>query len=289
MEEHQQKKLNNMKVGIVSIFRDESKYLKEWIEFHLLVGVDKFYLVNNNSIDNYDEVLSQYILSGTVVLFDLTTEIKNNTPGSNNEQIIVNAWLQKMNEIVLSSDDDWVIHVSTDEFLFPTEKNNIKDVLINYDDSVGEISINWTLFGNNNFSLGENDLLIERLTKSSEPNNINNFHVKPIFKPKGVNNIPSVHFGSLKPGFTKVDANGNQSNFRNSCEVNNRVYGPLHINHYRLRDLSWTESKIEMYKLWGRNDIITLSKCYNDIENHNILRFVDKLKTIMKLHNDINH
>ena len=284
MAEHQQKKLNNMKVSIVSIFRDEAKYLREWIEFHLLVGVDKFYLVNNNSIDNFDEVLSPYILSGVVVLSNITTEIINNTPGFKNEEIIVAEWIRKMNEIVESSNDDWVIHVSTDEFLFPTEKDNIKDVLINYGDNVGEISVNWTLFGNNDVYLNENDLLIEKLTKSSDPHHIHNFHVKPIFKPKSVFYIPSVHFVSLKPGFIKVDANGNQNNFRNGYEVTDRVYSPLHINHYRLRDLSWTNSKIEMYKLWGRNDFLTLSNAYNDIENYNISRFVGNLK--MKLNNN---
>jgi len=278
-----------MKVSIVSVFRDESKYLKEWIEFHLLVGVDKFYLVNNNSIDDFETVLSPYILSGVVVLSNITTEIKNNTPGFNNEEILVRDFIQKMNEIVLSLDDDWTIHISTDEFLFPTEKNNIKDVLINYGDNVGEISVNWTLFGNNNVFLNENDLLIERLTKSSESNHIHNFHVKPIFKPKSLAHIPSVHFGSLKYGFIKVDANGNPNNFRSSHEVLDRVYHPLHINHYRLRDLSWTDSKLEMYKLWGRNDFLTLSKSYNDIENYNISRFVDNLKTRMNSHKDINN
>lgn len=276
-----------MKISIVSIFRDESKYLKEWIEFHLLVGVDKFYLVNNNSIDDFEIVLSPYILSGVVVLSNITTEIKNNTPGFNNEQILVHDFIQKMNEIISSLDDDWVIHLSTDEFLFPTEKNNIKEVLINYNDNVGEVSVNWTLFGNNNIYLNENELLIEKLTKSSKPDNVENFQVKPIFKPKCINYIPSVHFVSLKSEFIKVDANENQNNFRNNYEVITRVYHPLHINHYRLRDLSWTESKIEMYKLWGRNDLLNLNKSYNDIENYNISRFINPLKTVMNLHKDI--
>jgi hypothetical protein len=270
-----------MKVSIVSIFRDESKYLKEWIEFHLLVGVDKFYLVNNNSIDNFNEVLSPYILSGVVELFNITTETTKNTPGFSNESILVKEWVRKMNEIIMSSNDDWVIHVSTDEFLFPTEKNNIKDVLINYDDNVGEISVNWTLFGNNNVYLSENDLLIEKLTKSSDSNHIHNFHVKPIFKPKSISHIPSVHFGLLKNGFIKVDANGNQNNFKTNYEVKDRVYSPLHINHYRLRDLSWTDSKIDIYKLWGRNDLLNMEKLYNDIDNHNISKFVKDLKKQM--------
>ncbi len=42
-----------MKISIISLFRDEAPYLKEWIEFHRLIGVDQFHLVNNNSTDNY--------------------------------------------------------------------------------------------------------------------------------------------------------------------------------------------------------------------------------------------
>ena len=42
-----------MKVSIISQFRDEAKFLKEWIEFHLMIGFDDFYLINHLSKDNY--------------------------------------------------------------------------------------------------------------------------------------------------------------------------------------------------------------------------------------------
>ena len=60
-----------MKISIISQFRDEAKYLKEWIEFHLLVGVDDFYLTNHLSVDNYLEVLQPYIDKGIVKITDL--------------------------------------------------------------------------------------------------------------------------------------------------------------------------------------------------------------------------
>jgi hypothetical protein len=275
-----------MKVSIVSIFKDESDYLKEWIEFHLLVGVDKFYLVNNNSIDGYQEVLKHYISSGIVEIFDLDVDITNNDPSFKNEQIIVHHWIKKLNEIVKNLKEDWVIHVSTDEFLYPTEKDNIKEVLKEYDETVGEVSVNWTLFGNSGIHLKNGDLLIENLTKSSLDDHEHNFHVKPIFKPKSVSNIPSVHFTYLKPEYIKVDATGNQHNFRTNYEVNKRVHSPLHINHYRLRDLSWTEKKIMMYKLWDRSDFLSLDKSYNDIENYKIFRFIEPLKIKMNFKNE---
>jgi hypothetical protein len=40
-------------LSICAIFKDEAPYLQEWIEFHRLLGVEKFYLYNNNSRDNF--------------------------------------------------------------------------------------------------------------------------------------------------------------------------------------------------------------------------------------------
>mgnify|MGYP002617198365 CR=1 FL=1 len=58
------------KVSIGAIFKNEALYLKEWIEFHRIVGVEHFYLYNNNSDDNYREVLEPYIKRNIVTLVD---------------------------------------------------------------------------------------------------------------------------------------------------------------------------------------------------------------------------
>ena len=43
-----QKKEYKYTICICGIFRNEGKYLDEWIKFHLLIGVEHFYLYNNN-------------------------------------------------------------------------------------------------------------------------------------------------------------------------------------------------------------------------------------------------
>lgn len=65
--ETQGKKYN---VSICSIFKNEAPYLKEWIEFNNIVGVDHFYMYNNNSEDDYEAILQPYIKSGLVTLID---------------------------------------------------------------------------------------------------------------------------------------------------------------------------------------------------------------------------
>ena len=35
-------------VSICAMYKNEAKYILEWIEYHLMIGVDHFYLYNNN-------------------------------------------------------------------------------------------------------------------------------------------------------------------------------------------------------------------------------------------------
>jgi hypothetical protein len=66
-------------------------------------------------------------------------------------------------------------------------------------------------------------------------------------------------------------------------EVNTRVLEPIHINHYRFRDLAWTTNKLKIYELWGRGYCEDLANSYNDIDNYNITKFVNELKIKMNL------
>lgn len=64
-------------LSICMIFQNDAPYLKEWIEFHRLQGVDHFYLFNNLSTDNYQEILDPYIKEKVVTLFDWPHQSSN--------------------------------------------------------------------------------------------------------------------------------------------------------------------------------------------------------------------
>jgi hypothetical protein len=57
-------------LSVCAIYRDEAPYMAEWIEFHKLVGVERFFLFNNLSSDDHRDVLALYVEEGTVVLED---------------------------------------------------------------------------------------------------------------------------------------------------------------------------------------------------------------------------
>ena len=55
-----------MSLSICASFRNEAPYLREWIEFHRMMGVDRFYLYDNRSEDGWKAVLQPFIDMGIV-------------------------------------------------------------------------------------------------------------------------------------------------------------------------------------------------------------------------------
>ena len=91
----------------------EGSQLAEWIEFHRLVGVERFFLLDNESDDESLEVLAPYIDKGIVVRY----ERRGTATGQ-----------QRLDEIKLpgfqhcidthGAETRWMAFIDTDEFLF---------------------------------------------------------------------------------------------------------------------------------------------------------------------------
>lgn len=103
-------------ISICAIFRNEAVGLREWIEYHQIIGIQHFYLYNNNSDDNYLEILAPYIEQGLVTLIDWTPN-----PG----QIpAYRHWYEEYR-----TQTQWVCFLDLDEYICPISDNNISDWL----------------------------------------------------------------------------------------------------------------------------------------------------------------
>jgi hypothetical protein len=95
--------------------------------------------------------------------------------------------------------------------------------------------------------------------------------------------MPGVHFCEIKPGYLTCDGNGNIWNIApERYHTNKTVYDRLCINHYILRDLTFTQQKLDIYKAWGRQiDEEQYRNSYNENTNYDIQRFLPELKKRM--------
>ena len=53
-------------LAFVLIAKNEAPYIKEWLDFHIKQGVNHFIIYDNESTDNFHEILAPYIASGVV-------------------------------------------------------------------------------------------------------------------------------------------------------------------------------------------------------------------------------
>lgn len=121
-------------VAVCSIFKNEAPYLKEWIVFNHIVGVEHFYLYNNNSEDDYYSILKPYIASGLVTLIQWP---KNQ------------AQMECYNDCIENyrSDTKWLGFIDIDEFIVPKKQNDIYSILRTFEKKSGAVKIYWKMFG----------------------------------------------------------------------------------------------------------------------------------------------
>jgi hypothetical protein len=124
---------------LVAIFKNESDILEEWIEHYLQQGVDKFFMIDNGSTDNYYSILQPYIKNNKVELVIDTTRFAQTN-------LYNKYYLNKCKAY------DWVIVCDLDEFIYGRKYcNSIKDFLNKAHDSFSQVFIPWKMFGSNGY------------------------------------------------------------------------------------------------------------------------------------------
>ena len=66
-------------LALATAYRDDAPDLREWIEFHRLMGIERFFLYDNGSTDDHREVLAPYVREGTVVVHDWPIPVMGDT------------------------------------------------------------------------------------------------------------------------------------------------------------------------------------------------------------------
>lgn len=260
-------------LSVCAIFQNEAPYLREWLEFHLLVGVEHFYLYNNLSDDNYQEALEPYIEEGIVELFDWPHSITTERPWHKIQCAAYNEVLSQYGK-----KSKWMAFIDIDEFLMPVVADDLLEILDEFN-GFGGIGVNWQLYGTSNIEkIPDNMLLVEALLHKAGDNHNSNRHVKSIVNPKRVEGFSNAHYAKYKNGYFSVDENYQQFSGAMTPQVS---INKLRINHYWTRDLYYFHNvKIasRQKRGWSVEKDIESAKNLNAVYDPTILRFVPTLR-----------
>ncbi len=265
-------------LSICTIFQNEAPYLKEWIEFHKQVGVQHFFLFNDQSEDNFVEVLAPYIEAGELDLYEWP--IPKDIPWIPQQQACFNEGLRITNGV-----SRWVAFIDTDEFLFPVTQERLVDVLKEYE-KFGGIKVHWVMYGTSDVpKIPEGRLMIETLTRRlSSSHWRNTTGGKSIVKPHRARSSGNIHtFVYKNPYYAVYEGKKRSSGYS---------LKRLRINHY------WTRDEDFFYKVkFPRHEkcerqkasvteadyegVQPMLKRMNGVEDKAIFRFIPRLKEKM--------
>jgi hypothetical protein len=203
-------------------YRDEAPYLREWIEFHRLVGVECFFLYDTGSTDDHEEVLGPYVDLGIVTVEEWHGE------GRQNEAID--------HCVAAHPDVHWIAFVDADEFLFSPRGRPLPDVLRAYEDFPG-VGVNLAQFGTSGHVTKPTGLVIENyLYRVSNPEAR---WVKNIVQPARTKRCRGSHVFEFDSGYavdvTKRPLDGWMSEAYHQSR--------LRINHYYSKSLEELQAK----------------------------------------------
>lgn len=204
-------------LSVVAICKNEGAYLAEWLVYHRLVGVDRFYIYDNASTDNTREVLEPFIREGWVVY----------TPWPYARQQI-QAYNDALPKVRLST--QWLAIIDLDEFIVPVAKKTIPEILDDYRDEVG-LSAHWVFYGDNGHATKTSGLVIERFTARAavpEP------FVKAIVNPRAAFALRG-HHGCYVGNRSGV----NEQGVKVRSQTDQASMARIRINHYWGK--SWEE------------------------------------------------
>jgi len=136
---------------VCAMYWNEARYLEEWIEFHRLVGVERFFLYNHMSTDGHREVLAPYIEEGTVTLKDWPEDASQ-----------ASAYRDCLDE--RREQARWIAFIDLDEFLFSPTLAPLPELLAEYERWPG-VAVNWAMFGAAGHEIAPAGLVLENYTR----------------------------------------------------------------------------------------------------------------------------
>jgi hypothetical protein len=228
-------------LSLCCIIKNED-YLEEFLIFYMILGVEHFFLYDNESTIPLKKRLHQSIFKEKCTIIDFPGKCKQ-----------LDAYEDCLKKTKLLS--TWLIIVDADEYIFPKKCFNLREFLRDYK-NYQAIGINWIMFGSNNHIEKQQGFLTGKYTKCGNFN----VHIKTITKPLYTISMDGVH--SVKTINSNKFVDPGKNIISGSFNKNDNTH-IIQINHY------WGKS-LEDYKIKinrGNADVLKKREFFKNYMN----------------------
>ena len=199
------------KLSLLAIFKNETMGLKLWIDHYIKQGVEKFYLIDNDSDDNPLEILQPYIDQGIVKYFFLPEKSQQ-----------LNHYRNIYNSENLVDKTKWLIICDIDEFYYGVP-NKLSTTIDEFDD-YNIVYSHHRNFGTDGLEKHPENILKSIVYRDQELN----YLPKYIFKPKTLKNANNIDIHVLHDMDKTIIENDK-----------------IRLNHYSIQSLEYFQ-KVKM-------------------------------------------
>jgi hypothetical protein len=240
-------------LSIVVMIKNEAEYIKEWLEYHKLVGVDKFIIYDNNSEDNIKSVLQPYIDTGVVdYIFYPKTQADFEKKGKKVEYWAFQAYAYNDAIKKYRNKSKWIGFIDIDEFIVPVKNEKIIDVINDIENNVVKgktfigLAINWVMYGYSGHREKPKGLIIENFTGNDGIQE----EYKSIVNPRTVI-LYQVH-AALH--FFYIEGVNEQGKKAYKPDISQSSIEKIRINHYYTKSYDeYTQKIIKSRKGWPKS------------------------------------
>jgi hypothetical protein len=205
---------------IAVVSKNESSYLPEWIEYHTIVGVEHFFLYDNDSGDDTMVRLAPFLRSGLV-----TYSFRH---GKGIQVALFNDALARYGHTTV-----WMAFIDVDEFLVPVIGRSISHLLKRFEYAAA-VAVNWLIFSHSNQERRVTGLVIERF-REKIPDHAENSWCKLIVQPDRVVKMTAAHFAIFVNGSFLVTTHHTRPGrdfYLQTLPMDQNFHDVMRINHY---------------------------------------------------------
>ena len=264
----------NNSIALISVVQNESRFIKEWLNYHFTLGFSKAIIYDNLSKDRPCRMMYE----------DTSKEVTyiswHNYSSSLKDWNKIQCKAYKDATDKISGEIRWALFLDIDEFLVIKSEKGLEEALKPYN-KYKAVGINWQLFGTSGIEeIPEGYSVCKTLTKKSLESAVPNRHIKVIVDPSAVKKIKNPHWFILKGRDKVVDEDGIPISGPQTEEVKCKHF---QINHYWTRDLKFLrEVKYPRMKKYNPDlkleDLIkSCNRDMNVVEDREMIKIYDRL------------